>query len=453
MNIKKIILLIVLSLMLQRLHAAEPIGKVSFVRGSVAAILANKESRLLGKDTPIYQGDNIQTSARSFVIIIFNDGTKITVRPDSSFSINEYSNQQTKQSVKMELHKGGIRANSGEISKDDPTKFQIKTPLTTVNAKQADYSVRLCTNDCEEESKRLKNKKPTKANLVVARVAKIKGNVTAENSKPPAKQRRLVVGSPLYSGDQLSSQKNSSAVIAFRDGERITVEAKTEYVIKQYQYQQENQEDKVIHKLIVGGMRVLTGKIGKVKKENYKINTPVATIGIRGTGFDLYYIDEEGLYSYVWQGTIDQTNEAGDNILTILKSSYIANEHSIMKTLPKLPTKLLQNLPLRPDKISINQEKLFKTNSLKGVPAGLYVTVHDGYVRLGSSELDLGKNETGYVNDNKKIIRLELQLFQEEDPYPLPSNFDPLNAKIGKYSLLVDKYTSSSASTYECVAE
>jgi len=267
-----------------------------------------------------------------------------------------------------------------------------------------------------------------------------------------AKKRLLVIGSPLYSGDHLSSQAQSYAVIAFRDGGRITVQEKTEYEISDYKYQQKKQENRSIHKLITGGMRVLTGHIGKIKKENYKINTPVATIGIRGTGFDLHYIKKKGLYSYVWQGTIDQHNQAGDNILTLSKSGYIPNENSLMKVIPKLPIKLLQNFPIRPDKVPINQEKLFKTTVLEGVPPGLYVTVHDGYVRL-DSELDLGRNETGYVNPDKKMIRLELQQFQEQDVYPDPSRFNESEAKVRNYSLLVDNYSAKTAPIYECVSE
>jgi hypothetical protein len=452
-NHRQGIILILLLLIAQILQAAvEPIAKVSFVRGSVAAILEGSKSRLLGKDDSIYQGDNIQTSARSFVIIVFNDETKITVRPNSSFSIKEYNDKKGKQVAKMELHQGGVRASSGQIAKNEPDNFQIKTPLATVNAKQADYSVRLCKNDCQEEAKKIKNKKLIKSKPVVARVAKIQGTVIAKNNKKSAKKRRLVIGSPLYSGNHLSSQKQSYAVLAFRDGGRITVQAKTEYEISDYKYQQKNKENKSIHKLIKGGMRVLTGHIGKVKKENYKVNAPVATIGIRGTGFDLQYINE-GLYTQVWRGSIEQQNQAGNSILNTPNSSYIANENSLMKALSKLPSKVSQNLSIRPDKVPVNQEKLFKTTVLEGVPPGLYVTVHEGYVRLGSSELDLGRNETGYVNPDKKMIRLELQQFQEQDAYPLPSRFNESKAKIRNYSLLVDNYTAKTAPIYECVSE
>lgn len=460
LTLKQGLIFIVLLLIAQTLQAADSIGKVSFVRGSVAAISAAKQTRLLGKNDPVYQGDNLQTSAQSFIIIVFNDGAKITIRPDSSFSINQYINQQDKQIAKMELHKGGIRASNGEIAQDDPKKFQIKTPLATVNAQQAQYSVRLCQHECEEEAKKLVDKKLITTKLVIARVAQIQGKVTAKNSKPQSKTRPLVIGSPLYTGDYLSSQNASYAVLAFRDGGRITLDEKTEYLISNYQYQQQHQENKFIHKLIVGGLRVLTGYIGKVNKENYKINTPVATIGIRGTGFDLDYIDKcrqifkkkyckpaKGLYSYVWKGSIHQQNNVDSAILNAPDSNFIADENSPIEKLSQSPIK---DRPIRPDKIFIDQDNLFKTHILDGTPLGLYVTVHDGYVRLGLSELDLGKNETAYVGEDNKMIRLDLQNFQEYDIYPLPSEFGEGQAGLGQYSLLNDNYGTASSAVYEC---
>ena len=453
LNHKQGIIFILLLLMTPILQAVEPIAKVSFVRGSVAATLEGNKPRLLGKDDPIYQGDNIQTSARSFVILVFNNEAKITIRPNSSFSIKEYNDKKEKQVTKMELHQGGVLASSGKTSKNEPDNFQIKTPLATVNAKQADYSVRLCKNDCREEASKIKDKKITKLKPVVARIAKIRGKVIAKNNKKLAKKRQLVIGSPIYSGDHLTSKKQSYAILAFRDGGRIAVQAETDYEVSEYKYQQKNQENKSIHKLIKGGMRVLTGQIGKVKKENYKVNTPVATIGIRGTGFDLYYISTEGLYSYVWQGSINQYNQAGNNTLTLSKSGFIKNKNNLMEILPKLPSRLFQNFSIRPDKVPVNQEKLFKTTVLKDIPPGLYVTVHDGYVRLGASELDLGRNETGYVSPDKKMIRLALQQFQEQDTYPHPSKFNPREAKIRNYSLLIDNYSEKNAPIYECVSK
>jgi hypothetical protein len=461
LNLNLAIFFITLLLSAQTLLAAESVGKVSFVRGSVAAISTTQSSRLLGKDEPIYLGDNLQTSAQSFIIIAFNDGTKITIRPNSSFSINQYSNQPEKKSAEMELHKGGIRASSGKIAQDNPDEFQIKTRLATIKAQQAQYSVRLCENECEKKLQQGNHKKLASEKRVIARIVKIKGKVIAKNNQHKRQKRTLVMGAPLYNGDQLNSQLDSEAVLAFRDGGRITLDEKTEYIISNYHYQQKTQPDKSVHQLIVGGLRILTGYIGKVNKEDYKVKTPVATIGIRGTGFDLYYINrcdplleerkrkacqsKKGLYSHVWKGSIYQQNQKNKAILSAPDKSYIASEQGPIVSLAQLPT---NQLPIRPDKVSFDEDHLFKTHLLDGTPSGLYVTVHDGYVRLGSSELDLGQNEMAYVGDDREMMRLELQGLLDDDRYPLPSEFD-ISENEGNYSFLVH----GSSPAYECSVE
>ncbi|KJV06861.1 hypothetical protein [Methylocucumis oryzae] len=80
------------------------VGKISFAKGSVAAQLPGQAPRILAKGAEIFQGDNIQTADQSFVIVEFNDGAKVTVRPDSSFSIDNYQADK----AQLSLHEGGL---------------------------------------------------------------------------------------------------------------------------------------------------------------------------------------------------------------------------------------------------------------------------------------------------------------------------------------------------------
>ncbi|MCK5872456.1 MAG: FecR domain-containing protein [Methylococcales bacterium] len=440
-------------------HAQDIIGRVSFVRGSVAAILNENTPRLLGKDSPIFQADNIQTSLQSFVIINFKDGSKITIRPDSRFSIHEYSVKQEKRIAKMTLHKGGIRVNNDA---KDSNKFEIKTPIEIINTEQSAYSIRLCEQDCEKKNPESNHKKASSINLVAARVVKIAGKINVKNPQKKNKQRRLQMGSALYEGDYLTSEANSYVVLAFRDGGRVTVQEKTEYKINNYQY--DTDHEKSIQTLIKGGLRILTGKIGKIRKDDYLFNTPVATIGIRGTGFDLYCAGtcggegekpalKNGLFTQVWQGSIHQKNKHSQVILKRPKASYIANDTSAIIMLPKLPSYIHQTFAIRPDKVQI-KDGLFKPSlSVKDVPAGLYIAIHAGTIQLSESGLTFKKDEQVYVNARGHVLQIEKQAFQVEDNYPLPSAFDEKKAEVGGYSLLRNNYRDQGAPVYECVAE
>lgn len=453
--------------------AALVVGKIAFVRGSNAAQRPGEAPRILGKGTDIFQGDNIQTSERSFVIIEFTDGAKVTVRPNSSFSIDQYDQQAKTPKAQLTLHEGGLRASSGDIAKSDPENFQIKTELATVKAQQADYSVRLCKQDCEQEKQQTQTAQSRTDQSVVARVADIKGEVRAINrAETDAKERLLSLGGPLYSADYLHSQKDSYVLMVFRDGEKITLEADSEMDIAQYHYQHNGEKDRALYRLRAGGMRSLTGSIGKTNKDAYAVDTPVGTIGIRGTGFDLSCVGDcinenkakieeahvrtgqsEGLYSHVWQGQIALVNETGEHLFTMPETNYIASRNDEAMQLPQMPEGLINMVIPRPDKDNSDLQKLFGAAKNKGTPSGLYVTVHSGHIKLARDSarsgtekaMDLGKDEAGYVNPQKGMTRLSTQqAFQTDDFYPLPNKLGE-QKDMSDYSLLNDAEAGGAA--------
>ena len=414
----------------------QTVGNIKFARGVVAAQQPDQVPRLLGKGADIFLADNIQTSEKSFAILAFSDGGKITVRPNSSFSIREYANQGDKKKAIFDLHKGGVRASTGNIAQKHPENYKIQTKLTTIGAQQADYSVRVCQNDCAQESSELNpNQKVHKTDNVIARVVELKGQVTAK-AITETTSRKLSVGGPLYTNDRIQSQKESYALLAFRDSGRMTLQANSQFDIQHYQYKQESKQDQAVYNLIMGGLRVLTGKIGKVNQQNFQVNTPVATIGIRGTGFDLLCQGEgctdqapektcddtdkdncrktdkpltdqlPGLHTHVWDSRITQTNEAGEFELAAPDANYIANQQANPRKYTELPSIFKKNISPRPDSLEIDEQSLFGTSHITGTPLGVYVTVHKGHVQVEQAPgLQEGNMETLSTRNNKEGIQ------------------------------------------------
>jgi hypothetical protein len=255
------------------------VGKIAFAKGSNAASQPKEPPRLLGKDAQVYQGDNIQTSDNSFVIVDFSDGSKVTIRPNSNFTIEQFDS--TSRNAKLTVHEGGVRAATGEFAKAGAENFQVKTPDATIKGeKDSDFSVRVCKGD---ECKNKDEKEPVK-DTSVAKVVDIKGEVFAQNrADKNAQERKLTMGSGLSPQDFLTSQANSHLVMVFRDGEKVTLHQNSELDIVKYDFQQPGKKDQILFKLAAGGMRALTGSIGKKDKTAYALDTPVATIGIRGS--------------------------------------------------------------------------------------------------------------------------------------------------------------------------
>lgn len=95
------------------------------------------------------------------------------------------------------------------------------------------------------------------------------------------------VGTKLYVGDIINTQKSSTAVLVFVDNTQVALRPSTRFVVEDFEYQPENPiADKADFKLIKGGLRTLTGLIGKRSTNDaFQMRSETATIGIRGTDF------------------------------------------------------------------------------------------------------------------------------------------------------------------------
>ncbi len=122
--------------------------------------------------------------------------------------------------------------------------------------------------------------------------------------------RQLKRKSPFYSGESLKTADNAKAQVRFRDGSLISMRADTEIRIDKFSYQEGRAGgDKNIFTLLSGGFRTITGKIGKKDPKNYRMKSAVASIGVRGTTYEV--VLNGGLNVAAWQGTIVVENKGG----------------------------------------------------------------------------------------------------------------------------------------------
>jgi|GEM_PF-1074684 len=370
-------------------YAAEltAVGKISFAKGSNAAQQPNSAPRLLGKDAEVYQGDNIQTSDSSFVIVEFTDKSKVTIRPNSNFTIEQFDS--VNKNAKLTVHEGGVRASTGEFSKAGADNFQIKTPTATLKGdKDSDFSVRVCKEDCGDK------KEDATKDTSVAKVVDIKGDVFAQNRVDKnAAERKLTMGTGLNAKDFLTSQAESYVVMVFRDGEKVTLQPKSEFDIVKYDFQQPGKKDQMLFKLAAGGMRALTGSIGKKDHSAYALDTPVATIGIRGTESETVIDDAfdvntgaAPVYNHVTEGAISVKNEAGEMTLNQGESSVTVNSSTPTVQIPSLPAKVTNQLSITPSpKTAPNPDKMFDKPAASSSKSGTYATVNKGSAKMESS--------------------------------------------------------------------
>jgi hypothetical protein len=120
------------------------------------------------------------------------------------------------------------------------------------------------------------------ASASVGRVDFVTGDVTAVSAG--GQRRALARGEELSNGDTIVTN-NGRAQIRFADGAYVSLQPDTEFGIKDYRYDGKTDgSERGFFSLLKGGLRAVTGLIGRINRSAYRISTPTATVGIRGTG-------------------------------------------------------------------------------------------------------------------------------------------------------------------------
>lgn len=433
---------------------AEVSGKIGYMSGALVAQRPDGTVKVMAPKAEVSEGDLLVTAKDSYAQVVMNDGTKMTMRPNSNLKIETYKfkqNEPQADAAVFRLLKGGFRTVTGLIGKrGNKDAYKLRAATATIGIRGTDFSSRLCaTKDCADDGD-AKPAKPAAPQLkAVGRVMLIQGELAAKDKE--SKARKLTLGSPVYEGDVLQSSVQSHAVVAFRDGGRITLQANSIFHVEEFKYDKATKQENAALRLIKGGVRVVTGLIGRVNHDNYKFRVSAATIGIRGTGFDAWCngpcadgssnpqasttlwsqyaelstpssMNDAGGQSaawgmlaeaatgsgdplngagvFVWQGEVVFASAGSSFTVALNQAATLARETGKPIQIMSIPASITNNNTPRPDSVNVDLEKIFEESNADGEP-GLYVTVHDGQVILskGDQKVDLGKGESGFTNE------------------------------------------------------
>ena len=124
---------------------------------------------------------------------------------------------------------------------------------------------------------------------VAGTVVQLSGPLFAKKANGNVKA--LAVKSEVENGDTLMTEKNTYALVRFIDNSEITLKPGTTLAVENFSFDKDKQEgDRASFNLLKGGLRSVTGLLGKRNKEKFELKTPSATIGIRGTTFIAQYV-------------------------------------------------------------------------------------------------------------------------------------------------------------------
>lgn len=159
----------------------------------------------------------------------------------------------------------------------------------------------------------------------------------------------LAAKSEVESGDTLVAEKNTYAQIRFIDNSEITLRPGTTFRIDNFAYDADKPEaDSAAFSLVKGGLRSITGLLGKRNKEKFQLKTPAATIGIRGTTFIAQWVEPAlpsaptpdlvpGLHVAVLDGAIAVTNPGGAQNFAAGQFGFVPNMTARPIVLPQNP--------------------------------------------------------------------------------------------------------------------
>lgn len=122
--------------------------------------------------------------------------------------------------------------------------------------------------------------------------------------------RDLVRRAPVFAGDRLVTGSAARVQIKFTDGSIMALKPNSEMSVDRYAYEEKGAQA-MFMSLVKGGFRTVTGAIGKTSRQDYRISTPVATIGVRGTLHEADFNPQTGLGLGVWDGGIQACNSGG----------------------------------------------------------------------------------------------------------------------------------------------
>ena len=118
---------------------------------------------------------------------------------------------------------------------------------------------------------------------VAGHILSVKGNGWVDAK---AAERRVAVGGAgVFQGDTLVTGTDGRMQVKFVDHGLVSLRPDSRFRIDEYDWESVGGTGRSFFSLAKGGFRAVTGRIGKLHPEKYRIVTPVATLGVRGTDF------------------------------------------------------------------------------------------------------------------------------------------------------------------------
>ena len=123
--------------------------------------------------------------------------------------------------------------------------------------------------------------------------------------------RTLTRRSEIFEQDTILVGADGYGQVKMVDDARISFKPNTEFTFNQYDTDADPATpDSAIMSMVRGGFRTISGSIGDQDQDTYRLDTPMATIGIRGTNHEGLIVGND-LFTGVYDGGTTISNDEG----------------------------------------------------------------------------------------------------------------------------------------------
>ncbi len=190
------------------------------------------------------------------------------------------------------------------------------------------------------------------AYAVAGKIQFVAGEAKVTNDKQA--ERAAIKGLILNQGDSIVTGPTGSVQVLLEDGGLLAVRPNTQMKIDAYAYsgKADDPNNKSFFSLGKGTFRSITGAIGQNNKQAYRVDTPTATMGIRGTDHEPAVVLQlapgqqaqsplesapPGTYDRVNQGQTFIQNSAGLLVLGVNQVGFAPSGGGAPTVLPNVP--------------------------------------------------------------------------------------------------------------------
>jgi hypothetical protein len=153
--------------------------------------------------------------------------------------------------------------------------------------------------------------------------------------------RPLAKGESVVEGDVVRTGAGGQVQLMMKDEALLALRPQSSLRIAHFQYQgREDGSERATIDLLKGGLRSITGAIGRTNKDNLKLRTDTVLVGVRGTDHETHFIpagNEAGTYDRVTMGGTYLQNGEGRVDLDPGQSGFAPRAGASPSRLPATP--------------------------------------------------------------------------------------------------------------------